>query len=169
MSCSSGCGNAGCPCKFAPWLPRVAFGLVLVSFGVNHYRHLSDFVGMSKSAFPTMPMLAGLAGVLGYIVPALMIVGGALFAVKQLCCVAKTCVLASLSGIIGWASLAVLVGDGNMGGAMMPLIQNAAIMLLLFFAVKKMGCCTKGACGMKACSCPPGACKCTPGNSCGCK
>lgn len=161
MSCSSGCGQAGCPCKFAPWLPRIAFGLVLVSFGVNHYRHLGDFVGMAKSAYPSFPLLAGLAGVLGYIVPALMIVGGALFATKQLCCLAKTCILASLSGIIGWASLAVLVGDGSIGGAMMPLIQNAAILLILFFMVKKMG-----HCHMQTCSCPPGACTCPKGGSC---
>ncbi len=145
MSCSSGCGNAGCPCKFAPWLPRIAFGLVFIAFGVNHYRHLNDFVGMSKSAFPSVAMLAGLAGVLSYIVPALMIVGGVLFAARKLCCIAKTCILAALSGIIGWASLAVLVGDGNIGGAMMPLIQNAAIMMLLFFAVKKIGCCSSAA------------------------
>lgn len=146
MSCSSGCSNAACPCKFAPWLPRVAFGLILVAYGVNHYRHIGDFVGMAKSAYPTVSMIASVAGLLAYIVPALMIVGGALFAVKQLCCVAKTCILASLAGIIGWASVAVLVGDGSMSGAMMPMIQNAAILLLLFFSVKKLGCCSSGAC-----------------------
>lgn len=150
MSCSSGCGNAGCPCKYAPWLPRVAFGLILVSFGVNHYRHLSDFVGMAKSAYQMTPMLAGVAALLAYIVPALMIVGGALFAVKQLCCVSKMCILASLSGIIGWASVAVLVGDGMIGGQMMPMIQSAAVLLILYFMVKKMGCC-KSACGASGC------------------
>jgi 7-keto-8-aminopelargonate synthetase-like enzyme len=42
-----------------------------------------------------------------------MIVGGALFAVKQMCCISKTCILASLSGIIGWCSLAVMFGDAK--------------------------------------------------------
>ncbi len=140
MSCNSNCPPQ-CPCHFVHWLPRVAFGLILVGFGVNHYKNLGDFVDMSSGAFASVPALATIVGFLAYIVPALMIVGGALFAVRQLCCISKTCILASLSGIIGWASLAVLLGDGQAGMALMPAIQNAAILLILYTVVKKMGCC----------------------------
>ena len=137
MGCSSSCSGS-CPCKFAPWLPRIAFGLVLTAYGVNHYRHIGDFTNMAKSVYQTMPMLAGIAGILAYIVPALMIVGGVLFAIKQLACVSKTCILAALSGIIGWASIAVLVGDANRSGSLMPVIQNAAFLIVHYAAVRKM-------------------------------
>jgi hypothetical protein len=70
-----------------------------------------------------------------------MIVGGALFAVKQMCCISKTCILASLSGIIGWCSLAVMFGDANAGGTFMPYIQNAALLIVLYWVIKKMSCC----------------------------
>lgn len=160
MGCSSGCSSS-CPCKYAPWLPRIAFGLVLIAYGVSHYRHLNDFVGMSKSLFQTFPMIGGVAGVLAYIVPALMIVGGLSFATKQLCCIGKMCILASLSGIIAWASVGVMFGDGNMPGAVMPMIQNASVLLILYWVIKKMSCCgsacamTKGcACGKTPCACP---------------
>ena len=144
------CGNGKCPCTVAPYLPRIAFGLVLAGYGVSHYRNLSGFVGMAKGVFPTVAILGTVASLLAYIVPALMIVGGVLFALKQLCCISKTCILASLSGIIGWAGLAVMVGDGNAAGAMMPMIQNASVLLILYYMVKKASCC-KSAC---AGSCP---------------
>ena len=101
---------------------------------------------MAKSVYPAVPVLGQLAGVLAYIVPLLMIVGGALFAVKQLCCISKMCVLASLSGIMGWAALAVLVGDGQIGGQAMPMIQSAGILLILYMMIKKMGSCAPKAC-----------------------
>lgn len=116
---------------------------------------------MTKGVFPTSAVLAGIAGVLAYIVPALMIVGGVLFAIRKLGCVSKTCILASLGGIIGWAGLAVLVGDGNAAGAMMPMIQNAAVLLILYYMIKKASCskmpCAPGACAGG--SCASGSCK----------
>ena len=114
--------------------------MVLAGYGVSHYRNLSGFVGMAKGVFPTVAVLGTISSLLAYIVPALMIVGGVLFALKQLCCISKTCILASLSGIIGWAGLAVMVGDGNAAGAMMPMIQNAAVLLILYYMVKKASC-----------------------------
>lgn len=142
MSCSSSCTNGKFnPCSLAPWFPRVAFGLIMVAFGVNHYKDVSGFSDMSSGALSAVPPLAMAAGILAYIVPALMIIGGALFAVKQLGCVSKLCILASLSGIIGWASLAVLIGDGAAGGSFMPAIQNASVLLILYWVIKKMSCC----------------------------
>lgn len=155
MSCCSSsqtcsCGSTKCPSKYSCWIPRIAFGLVLAGYGVNHYRTLDGFVGMAKGVFPSVGFLAAIAGILAYIVPALMIIGGVLFATRQLCCLSKLCILASLGGIIGWAGLAVLVGDANAAGAMMPMIQNAAILLILYYAMKKKSCaqtaCTTGSC-----------------------
>ncbi len=156
MSCSSTCtcGSTICPSRYASWFPRIGFGLVLVGYGLNHYRNLSGFVEMSKGVFPGVPVVGTVAGLLAYIVPALMIVGGALFAVRQLGCISKTCILAALGGILGWAGLAVLVGDGNAAGSMMPLLQNASVLLILYYIIKKMSCCGS------SCACPPGACAC---------
>ena len=70
-----------------------------------------------------------------------MIVGGLLFAIKKMSCISKVCILASLSGIIGWASIGVLIGGGTAGMDMMPAIQNAALLLVLYWVVKKMSCC----------------------------
>lgn len=140
MSCSTSC-SAKCPCNVAPWFPRVAFGLILVGYGVNHYRFFGDFVAMSKGPFSSSAMFAGLVGVLAYIVPALMIVGGVLFAIKQMSCISKACILAALSGIIGWASIGVLIGGGSAGMDMMPAIQNASLLLVLYWVIKKMSCC----------------------------
>ncbi len=138
---------------YAAWLPRIAFGLVLVGYGVSHYRNLSGFIGMASGVFPSAMMVGTLASALAYVVPALMIVGGVLFACKKYCCISKVCILASLSGIIGWAGLAVLVGDGNAAGAMMPMIQNAAILLILYYMVKKASCCKGGSCPPASPSC----------------
>lgn len=149
MSCSTSC-SPKCPCKFAPWFPRAAFGLILVAYGVNHYRHFTDFLTNSKGPFinslegvtpVTYSLLGSVAGILAYIVPALMIVGGLLFAVKQMSCISKVCILASLSGIIGWASIAVLLGGNSAGMDMMPAIQNAALLLVVYWVIKKMSCC----------------------------
>ena len=152
--------------KVARWLPKIGFGLVLAGYGVNHYRNIDAFVGMSQGVYPTMPALGSLAGVLAYIFPLLMIVGGVLFAIGQLCWLSKSCILAALAGILGWAGLAVLVGDGATSGNMMPMIQNAAVLLILYYVIKKM--CCKSCCSM-SCGCPSGACTCPPDQSgCGC-
>jgi hypothetical protein len=89
----------------------------------------------------TYSFIGSIAGMLAYIVPALMIVGGLLFALKQLRCISKACILACLSGIIGWASIAVLIGGNTAVMDMMAPIQSAALLLVLYWVIKKMSCC----------------------------
>lgn len=165
MSCCSSSGSCGCPVqpcptRYALWLPRIGFGLVLAGLGVNHYKDIGGFVQFSSSVYPTMPMVGSVAGILAYIVPALMIVGGVLFAIKQLNCVAKTCILASLSGILGWAGLAIMLGDSSSSGVLMPFIQNAAVLFILYYIIKKMTC--GSSCGSAA------ACASGKGGACMC-
>lgn len=139
------CCLSSSSCKVAPWLPRIGFGVALIGFGVMHYRSLSMFVESAAQPF-SIPAVAILASALAYVVPALMIVGGALFAVRQLCAVSKICILASLSGIVGWAGLAIALMDPSSetsGQTVMNLsaaIQNASILLILYFAIKKSSC-----------------------------
>lgn len=142
MSC---CTSPNCPHHYAPWFARIGFGLVLVGFGVNHYRFIDSFIAMSSGAF-TNPMVAGIAGVLAYIVPALMIVGGALFAVKQYGCISKTCILAALGGILGWGGLAIMLGSAEIADSIGPAIQNAGLLIVVYHIIKKMSCCGSGCC-----------------------
>ncbi len=162
--------------KYSKWLPKIAFGLVLAGYGVNHLRNLDGFRGMAAQAYPALPALGMISSYLALLVPAFMIVGGVLFALGQMKWLSKLCIYASLSGIMGWAGLSVMLGDVSSGATMMPLIQNAAVLLILYYAIKKLTCCKpcgsgcgNSSCGCGAnCTCPPGQCNCGNG-SCNCK
>jgi hypothetical protein len=143
--CSAGGSCTKCPSAYALWFPRIGFGLVLAGYGVNHLRFMSDFTGFAGSVF-TNAALAGVFSAVAYIVPVLMIVGGVLFAIDKCCMWSKICVLASLGGILGWAGLAVMLGDNTTGGNMMPAIQNAAVLLIAYHVIKKMWKCAMGCC-----------------------
>ena len=157
MSCCSSTGTCTPKCCPSTCFLRLAFGLVLVGYGVNHYRNLAAFVGYAKSPF-LIPAVATVAGLLAYVVPALMIVGGVLFAIKQQKCIAKCCIITSLAGILGWAGLAILLNpDMAAMKSMGEAINNAGLLLVVFFVVKKLTCC--------ASSCAPAECS-TKGGSC---
>ncbi len=161
MSCCS-CPVQPCPSRYAPWLLRIGFGVALAAFGINHYRFLTDFVSMSKGVFPTVPALGMVAGYLAYVFPLFEIVGGVLFAVGQLKCIAKICIAASFGGILGWAGLAMALGDGTIAQSVGPAIQGACVMLIAYSVIKKMSCCAGGSCGTG------GACGCGKGGACMC-
>ncbi|MDD5055246.1 MAG: hypothetical protein PHZ00_03170 [Candidatus Peribacteraceae bacterium] len=145
MTCCSASSSSTCPSRLAVWFPRIAFGLVLVGYGVNHYRNLSGFTDFAKLPFVAIPLIAAVVAALAYVVPLLMIVGGVLFAIKQLCPVSKFCILAALSGIIGWAGLAILLStDPNSIGNLGLAIQNAAVLMILYFVIRKMTKCSSG-------------------------
>ncbi len=163
MSCCS-CPQP-CLTRHVFWLPHVGFGLVLVGIGVNHYRHLGDFVAMSGGVFASVPAIGTVAGLLSYLFPALLIIGGALFASRQCRCLSKVFIVAALSGIMGWGGLALMLGDATAGSAVMPAIQTAFVFLITYWVIKKMSCCGK--------SCAPGmgsgaACVCGKGGACTC-
>lgn len=147
----------------APWFARIGFGLVLVGFGVNHYRFLDSFRQM---AIDGVGPLGPVAGILAYVFPALLIVGGALFAVKQLKHVAKFCILAALGGIIGWGGVGLMLVSGEpevMQATMQNLstaIFNTSILLILYSVVRKMGCCHCSPSG--GCGCGSAGCNCAP-------
>lgn len=152
--CSAGGSCKGCPSAYALWLPRIGFGLVLAGYGLNHLRFMSDFTAFAGSVY-TNTMLAGAMTAVAYVVPVLMIVGGVLFAINKGCMWSKICILASLGGILGWAGLAVALGDGSAGGSMMPAIQNASVLLIAYHVIKKMWKCGMGCgCGVMGCNCP---------------
>lgn len=151
MSCctSSGgctCGMKACPSQYVGSLARIGFGLVLVGYGVNHYRNFDSFKGMAESVYPTVSIVATIAGLLAYLVPLLMIVGGVLFAVRKLGCISKTCIVAAFSGILGWAGLALALNAGADAAMLGQAIQGASITLILYYIIRKMTCCGHGSC-----------------------
>ncbi len=153
------CSSLSC---VSPWLPRVGLGLALVGFGVAHYRFFggdTGFHAMAMQPLQNVSLLAMLAGLLAYIVPALQIVGGALFATKQLCYISKFCILAALGGILGWAGLAMIVGGPEAAGGAGQAINGAIIFLLGYSLVKKMECCSS--------TCSPGGSACGSNSNCG--
>jgi hypothetical protein len=158
------CCSAGGSCKtsvgaYSLWLPRIGFGLVLAGYGINHLRFISDFSAFAGSVFINSAV-GGAMTALAYIVPVLMIIGGVLFAIDKCCMWSKVCILASLGGILGWAGLAVMLGDNTAGGNMMPAIQNAAVLLIAYHIIKKMWRCAMGCgCGTMGCNCPPAGSK----------
>ncbi len=130
-------GHHSCS-HIAPWFPRIGFGIFLFAYGVRHYMDLAGFRAMASQPFESISALAMVAGLLAIVFPALQILGGILVATRQLCSIAKICVLGALGGIVGWAGLAILVGaDMQMYGG---LAQNAIILLLLYSLVKKFDC-----------------------------
>jgi uncharacterized membrane protein YphA (DoxX/SURF4 family) len=156
-----------CPSRYAAWLPRIGFGVALAAFGVNHYRFLPEFVQMTQGAFPTVPALGMVFGWLAYVFPLLEIVGGIAFALPfgNMKCIAKMGILASLGGIMGWAGLALALGDANIAQSVGPAIQGASVMLVTYWVIKKMSCCgtcAPGSCGTGA------ACACGKGGACVC-
>lgn len=158
-------GPVGC---VSPWLARIGFGVALAGFGVYHYRFFSGesgFYTMATGPLSTVPVLAMIAGGLAYVVPALEIVGGLLFAVKQLCTISKFCILASLGGILGWAGLTMMVGtaEGIVGAG--QAINGTLLFLLGYLAVKKMKCCCSW-CSPGGCGC--GSASCNSGSGCNC-
>jgi uncharacterized membrane protein YphA (DoxX/SURF4 family) len=161
--CSSGKSSLGC-CSV--WLPRIGFGVMMIGFGVSHFRDLPGFIGMTQSPFTSIPALAMIAGVLAYVIPVLEIVGGILFATKQLSHVAKFCLLATFGGIMGWAGVGMMVADPSMGMMLGTAFQGASIGLIVYWVIKKMSCCGAKSCGG---SCSVGTCPACGQNPCQCK
>jgi hypothetical protein len=169
MSCCK-CPVQPCPSRYATWLPRIGFGLAFAGFGVSHYRDLATFVSMTQAPFASISFLAMILGWLAYVLPALEIAGGVLFAVGQMKCVAKTCILASIGGIMGWAGLGMMVGDMSQAMMLGTAFQGGVMALIGYWIAKKMTCCgsMSGACATGASCATAGACGCGKGGACGC-
>lgn len=147
MSCCS-CPIQPCPSRHATWLPRIGFGVMMIGFGLNHYFAMggdAGFVAMTKGPLMSMPALAGLVGLLAYVLPALEIIGGAAFALgslKGMSCLAKVCLLATFGGIMGWAGLGMAMASDQQTAMMMGQAFQGALMALVgYWVIKKMSCC----------------------------
>lgn len=121
---------------------RTSFGLSLLLVGIAHYMSLEMFSGMVADGLGPLTLLGTLWA---YILPALMIIGGALFAVGMYCEVASL-----TSGIaLGSIPVGMLLKPVLSGVALpdvMPMAINAFIWLVVYALVVKT-CCNGGSCG----------------------
>ena len=115
---------------------RVSFGLALLLVGVAHYMNLEMFSGMVSEGLGALTVLGN---IWAYILPALQIVGGALFAVGMYYEIASWTTGIALGSIpVGMLAKSVL--GGLPLPDMMPAAINAFIWLLVYVMVVK--CCT---------------------------
>lgn len=139
----------------AGFLLRISFGLALLFHGIALYMDFDGFMGKTRGG---LGPLEPLGAIWAYILPALMIIGGALFTVGMYRRYATWATGVALASIpIGMMVKPVLSGAAS--GDMMGATINAFIWWIVFFMVLKYGnsCCCSSSC-------------CTPGNgaSCGC-
>lgn len=120
----------------------VSFGLSLLLVGVAHYMTIADFAVMVSGGLGALTMLGTLWA---YILPALMIVGGALYVVgmyKHIAAWASGIALGSIP--VGMLLKSVLGGVAL--GEVMPFAINAFVWLIVYVFVVKMTSCCGGSC-----------------------
>ncbi|MFH0770505.1 MAG: hypothetical protein V1926_03960 [Candidatus Peregrinibacteria bacterium] len=136
-------------CSFGLLL-RISFGVSLLFMGLTHYMNLAGFVAMARDG---MGALEFVGVIWAYILPALMILGGALVAVglfPEIGVAASAVALGSIP--VGMLARPVLTGVSVTD--VMPAAINAFIWLIvLFLVVKTMGCCCGGYCSEEGGSC----------------
>ena len=138
------CCNPKDPKTAAALALRVSFGLSLLLVGVAHYMTLDMFSGMVADGLGPLTFLGQ---IWAYVLPALQIVGGALFAVGMYYEIASWTAGIALGSIpVGMLLKPVLSGVALPD--MMPAAINAFIWLLVFgWVVKCCTCCSGGSCG----------------------
>lgn len=133
-----------CPKGVAGLLLRLSFGLSLLLVGVSHYMGLQGFAQMvSDGLGPVAPL-----GMLwAYILPALMIVGGALFVIGMYTDIATWAAGLALGSIPVGMLLKPVLSGASLADAM-PASINAFIWLLVFAVVVKCVHCCNDSCRM---------------------
>ncbi len=130
---------------------RVSFGLSLLLVGISHYMTFDMFMGMTTDGLGALTVLGTLWS---YVLPALMIVGGALFTIGMFTEVAAWTAGIALGSIPVGMLLKPVLGAVPLPD-MMPAAINAFIWLLVYVFVVKFSCCccgcgsAQGTCGCK--------------------
>lgn len=128
------------------YLLKVGFGGALLLFGIAHYLNFQGFSGDVTGGFTGV--LAGLATLWAYVLPALMIVGGALLIANYRLDIAAWCGGLALASIAIGMSLKAVLGTSGLG-EVAPAVHWALVWLLVYlFAIKCCGCASKGEGGM---------------------
>lgn len=132
---------SSCPCPkdpkgIAALILRVSFGLSLLFVGVSHYMTMGAFSAMVSDG---LGKLAPLGMLWAYVMPGLMIVGGALIAVHMYTEYATWAAGLALGSIPAGMLLKPLLSPISLPD-MMPAAINAFIWLIVFMLVIKCSC-----------------------------
>jgi hypothetical protein len=122
---------------------RVSFGLSLLFVGIAHYMNLSMFTGMVRDGLGALSVFGTLWA---YVLPALMIVGGALFVVNRYREIGTWAAGVALGSIPAGMLLKSVVSGASLADTM-PAAINAFVWLIVFGLVVKMSCCCSGSSG----------------------
>lgn len=137
MSCCDWKSPKGAACLAL----RLSFSLALLFHGIALLKGLGDFTGMVSSG---LGPLSPLGMLWAYVLPVLMIVGGALLAVGKYTLYGAWAAGLALASIAPGMLLKPILSDTSGGEAMAS--ANMAFMWLLvyYFAVKCASCCGNG-------------------------
>ncbi|OGJ61988.1 hypothetical protein A3C37_00600 [Candidatus Peribacteria bacterium RIFCSPHIGHO2_02_FULL_53_20] len=121
---------------------RVSFGLSLLFVGLAHYLTISAFRGMVSDGLGAVSLLGSLWA---YIMPALMIIGGALLVADKRRDIEAWATGLALGSIPAGMLLKSVIGGLSLADTM-PAAINAFVWILVYGLVVKMSCCGSGAC-----------------------
>lgn len=131
-----------CPKVIRATCFRVSFGLSFLFVGISHYMSLSDFRAMVADGLGPITLLGSLWA---YILPALMIVGGALLVADQRRDIESWATSLALGSIPAGMLLKSIIGGVSLADTM-PAAINAFVWILVYGFVLKMSCCAKQGC-----------------------
>lgn len=120
---------------------RLAFGLSLLLIGLAHYMTMAPFKGMVMSGLGPLEPLGALWAL---VLPALMIVGGALITVNMYMEIGALVAGVALASIPVGMLLKPILGGVALPDVM-PAVINSFIWLIVYALVVKMSCCKKEA------------------------
>lgn len=139
-------------------LLRVFFGLSLIFVGLAHYKTIVDFASfVGEGLGPLTPV--GVAW--GYILPGLMILGGAMFVIGKWPIVGVWAAGLALGSIPAGVLLKSVITDMTLGDTMPGAINAFTWLIVYMFAVKAFCGCDK-----KKCCEPRKDCTCANGQPC---
>lgn len=121
---------------------RVSFGLSLLFVGVAHYLTIGAFRDIVSDGLGAVSLLGALWA---YILPGLMIVGGALLVADKRRDIASWATGLALGSIPAGMLLKSVIGGVSLADTM-PAAINAFVWILVYGLVVKMSCCGSGAC-----------------------
>lgn len=127
---------------------RVSFGLSLLFVGVAHYLTISAFRGMVSDDLGVISMLGALWA---YILPALMIVGGALLIADKRRDIEAWATGVALGSIPAGMLLKSVIGGLSLADTM-PAAINAFVWIITYLLVLRISCCGSGTCEKPAAS-----------------
>lgn len=132
-----------CPVGIVALMARVSIGLSLLFVGLVHYMTFTSFSAMVTEDLGYWPVTA-LGTVWAYVVPALMIVGGALLVLGMFSDIAVWAASLAIGSIPAGMLLKSVLAGVPLATTMPPAINALIWLVALILVVKLQSCCCEG-------------------------